>query len=544
MSASSLASTPAGGKSAGAGGSPPAPSAPPASVSTLNYLVRLLLLGVINAGVLVFGVTLINDGNAFLGGTIILTTLLLSVVLLRNALKPMRWMVPSLALVALLVVYPMFYTLYVSFTNYSDGHRHTKSEALALMAADKFLPEGAVSYEWNVYRREGAAEDDASAYALLLTDEAGGNFFAAQNTALETVPAGDPPEAFSGYLLLSGGDRFRALQVIQEMQFGPADAPIGIQSRSAAGEFQQRWVFDAARDVLMDRETGAEYPADNATGEFRAASGETAPLGFWVPTGFENYSRLFTSPVLRGPLVQVFGWTVMFAFFSVVTSFALGLGMALVMNKPFPGIRVVRSLLIIPYAIPGMISILIWRGMLNLNVGVINTTLENLFGWAPPWSVDPMWAKIAIIMVNLWLTYPYFMLICSGALQAIPTSIYEAAEVDGATAWEKFWKLTLPLLLVAVGPLLVASFTYNFNNYLLIEAMFQGGPPIPGTSAPPVGYTDNLISYTFRYAFAAGGTRDYGFASAIAVVIFLIVGALTLFQFRFTKRLEEIGENV
>ena len=147
-------------------------------------------------------------------------------------------------------------------------------------------------------------------------------------------------------------------------------------------------------------------------------------------------------------------------------------------------------------------------------------------------------------LVNLWLSYPYFMLICSGALQSIPSSIYEAAEVDGANAWNKFWSLTLPLLLVAVGPLLIASFTYNFNNYLLIEAMFQGGPTMIGTNAPPVGHTDNLISYTFRFAFGAGGTRDFGFASAIAIIIFIMVGLLTLLQFRFTKRWEEVGDNV
>ncbi|MBK8024447.1 MAG: ABC transporter permease subunit [Chloroflexi bacterium] len=544
MSASSLAGTPAGGKTVGAGGIPPASSSPPGSVSTLNYLVRLLLLGVINAGAIFLGINLIRDGNFFLGFTIIVTSLLLSLVLVRNALKPMRWMVPSLALVALLVIYPMFYTVYVSFTNFSDGHRHTKPEAVELMAQTKFLPEGATSYEWNVYRLPDAAEEDAGAYALLLTDDEGNNLFAAQNAPLEEMGAGDPPETINGYALLSGGDRFRALSVIQELQFGPEDSPLGIQSRSAAGAFEQRWVYDEARDTVVDRETGAEYVADNATGDFRAASGATAPLGFWVQTGVENYGRLFTSPVLRGPLVQVFGWTVAFAFFSVIISFSVGLLMALVLNKPFTGIRIVRSLLIVPYAIPGMISILIWRGMLNLNVGIINTTMEDIFGWAPPWSIDPVWAKIAILLVNLWLAYPYFMLICSGALQSIPASIYEAAEVDGATAWEKFWKLTLPLLLVSTGPLLVASFTYNFNNFLLIEALFQGGPPIPGTSAPTVGYTDNLISYTFRYAFGAGGTRDYGFASAIAVVIFLIVGALTLFQFRFTKRLEEVGENV
>jgi ABC-type sugar transport system permease subunit len=260
--------------------------------------------------------------------------------------------------------------------------------------------------------------------------------------------------------------------------------------------------------------------------------------------GFNNFTRIFNSPVIGGPLVRVFAWTFAFSFLSVLTSFALGLLVALILNKGFRGVRMVRSLLIIPYAIPGMISILIWRGMLNPNLGVVTTSIERLFGWAPPWFSDAGWAKIAILLVNLWLTYPYFMLVCSGALQSISESIYEAAEVDGASKWQQFWNLTLPLLLVAVGPLLIASFTYNFNNFLLIEALFKGGPPMTGTSAPPVGHTDNLISYTFRFAFGAGGTRDYGFASAIAIIIFLIVGALTLIQFRFTKQLEEISENV
>ncbi|MBK8024320.1 MAG: hypothetical protein IPK19_23535 [Chloroflexi bacterium] len=129
----------------------------------------------------------------FLGFTIIVTSLLLSLVLVRNALKPMRWMVPSLALVALLVIYPMFYTVYVSFTNFSDGHRHTKPEAVELMAQTKFLPEGATSYEWNVYRLPDAAEEDAGAYALLLTDDDGNNLFAAQNAPPGRDGAGDPP---------------------------------------------------------------------------------------------------------------------------------------------------------------------------------------------------------------------------------------------------------------------------------------------------------------------------------------------------------------
>src|SRR5690606_2431023 len=112
---------------------------------------------------------------------------------------------------------------------------------------------------------------------------------------------------------------------------------------------------------------------------------------------------------------RVFLWTFAFAFFSVTTSFAVGLGMALVLNANFRGVRAVRSLLIIPYAIPGMISILIWRGMLNPNVGIVTTTIQDVFGWAPPWFSDGGWAKVAVLLVNLWLSYPYFMLICSGS---------------------------------------------------------------------------------------------------------------------------------
>ncbi|MDX2161006.1 MAG: ABC transporter permease subunit [bacterium] len=493
-------------------------------------------------------VSVIGDGNTFLGVMILLTALMLTVVVLIPNLYPFRWMSPALALMILLVLYPFGYTVYIAFTNFSDGHRYTQQEALALLSREQYLPEGEASYAWEIFR------DADGAYALWLTGADGTAFFADRAGTFEAVTpneSGDAPfnndgtpASYNGYTLLTGGERFQALADVQGLQFGDPENPVGIASRNAAGTFRQRWVFDDERDILTDTQNNLPYRVDNQTGDFVAPNGQTAPLGFWVPVGLDNFGRIFSNALISGPLVRVFLWTIAFAFFSVVTSFAAGLAMALVLNKSFLGVRVVRSLLIIPYAIPGMISILIWRGMLNPNVGVIATNMDRLFGWAPPIFTDPGWAKFGVLLVNLWLTYPYFMLICSGALQSIPSSIYEAAEVDGATTRDKFWNLTLPLLLVSVGPLLIASFTYNFNNFLLIEALVGGGPPIVGTSSPPVGHTDNLISYTFRFAFGAGGTRDYGFASAIAIIIFFLVGALTLVQFRITRRLEEIGENV
>jgi len=524
------------------------PQEPRSFNSLFGIVVRLAVLGLVDVVAFWLGYNLWRDGNTALGIVIVVIALGVTVINLWPSLWPLRWMSPGLALMALLAIYPIFYTVYVAFTNFSDGHRYTKAEAVALMSRTKVLAEGGTSYQWQVYSNE------AGEYALWLTAEDGTTLFARPGQPVENVVANESgegpydesgaPATIEGYNLLTGGARFQALRDIQTIQFGTEEAPVGIKSRNEAGAFVSKWQFDADRNVLIDVENGTEYIPNEATGDFVAASGATAPLGYWVPIGFQNFTRIFTSIAVSGPLIRVFLWTIAFAFLSVITSFAVGLMMALLLNGSGIRYKIIKSLLIIPYAVPGMISILIWRGMLNPNGGVITSTIANLTGYTVPWQTDAGWAKAGILLVNLWLSYPYFMLICSGALQSIPSSIYEAAEVDGANAWNKFWSLTLPLLLVAVGPLLIASFTYNFNNYLLIEAMFQGGPTMIGTNAPPVGHTDNLISYTFRFAFGAGGTRDFGFASAIAIIIFIMVGLLTLLQFRFTKRWEEVGDNV
>jgi ABC-type sugar transport system permease subunit len=243
-------------------------------------------------------------------------------------------------------------------------------------------------------------------------------------------------------------------------------------------------------------------------------------------------------------MVRVVTWNFAFAFFSLVLNFSLGLAIAILFNDPaFPLKKLIRSLLIIPYTVPALITILIWRGMLNPELGVISRGLQNLIGWSPQWFTDQWWAKIAILLVNLWLSYPYFMLICSGALQSIPQDIYEAAIVDGANPWQNFRRITLPLLLVAVGPLLIASFTFNFNNFNLIYLFNAGGPPIAGTPTP-AGHTDILISYVYNLAFSGSRGVNYGFAAAITIIIFFIVGAITLFQFRYTRMWEEVSENV
>jgi ABC-type sugar transport system permease subunit len=205
--------------------------------------------------------------------------------------------------------------------------------------------------------------------------------------------------------------------------------------------------------------------------------------------------------------------------------------------------RTLRALLLIPYTIPVFVAVPVWVGLLNPQFGVVSQAIGAIFGWIPPWFSDPTWAKVGILMVQLWLGFPYMFVIVTGALQTLDRDVYEAADLDGAGPWSKFRAITLPLLLITVGPLLVASFAFNFNNFAVIDLYNRGGPPIPNVPTP-VGYTDILATYTYRIAFGATGTSDYGYASAITVMIFIILVIITMFQFRFTNMLEERGKNV
>jgi arabinogalactan oligomer/maltooligosaccharide transport system permease protein len=251
-----------------------------------------------------------------------------------------------------------------------------------------------------------------------------------------------------------------------------------------------------------------------------------------VNVGWDNYDRLFGS--LRGDLFRVFVWTFVFSLASVILSFSLGLLLALVFNNPrMRARRVYRSLIIIPYALPAFMSALVWRGMMNQSFGVLNRWL----GVEWPWLTGEWLPYVSILIVNTWLGYPYMFLVCTGALQSIPGDLQEAAAVDGASGPVRFRRITFPLLLISVAPLLIASFAFNFNNFNIIYLLTEGRPAVSGSTA---GRTDILITWTYSLAFESGGGADYGFAAAISVVIFLIVAAISAYSFRYTKVLEDL----
>jgi ABC-type sugar transport system permease subunit len=516
----------------------------PSPISLLPKIERLVLLLALDAAAGWLFYKLMALGYYPFGAAILIVAIAANLVLVLRHAYPLRWMIVGLVLMGLFTIYPILFTVWVSFTNYGEGHFVTKEQAITQILKMKYLPATGASYHWTAYK---SPQGD---YALWLQDSSGNGYLALPGEPLSQPKPGEDgvgpldnqgiPTSIEGYqrlnVLVAATDKN-----LTEILFGEAGKTIQIRSPSEAAELLPLYVYDPAKDAMINQETGVVYR--DLRGIFTSPNGSELQPGFIASIKLNNFRDFFTSPALRGPLISVTAWTFGFAFFSLLLNFALGLAIAVLFNeRNFPVKKLIRSLLIIPYTVPALITILIWRGMMNPDLGVINRTMNSLFGWSPPWFTDSWWAKIAILLVNLWLSYPYFMLICSGALQSIPEDYYDAAQVDGASRWQQFRSITLPLLLVAVGPLLVASFTFNFNNFNLIYLFNAGGPPMVGTPTP-AGHTDILISYVYNLAFSGSRGINYGFASAITIIIFIIVGAITLFQFRYMRMWEEVSEN-
>ncbi|MFZ6031148.1 MAG: ABC transporter permease subunit [Chloroflexota bacterium] len=505
----------------------------------------LMILAVFDALVVWFVDKLLPLGYYPLAAAVVGVALFVNLVMLRKEAYPLRWMVIGLVLLVMFTIYPIIFTVWVAFTNYGEGHLITRQQAVDQLLKATYLPETGKSYTWTAFL------SPAGEYALWLLDVDGTGYLAQPEKPLAQPQPGEAglgalddngiPETIEGYTRLNA---FQAAtnKDLTALQFGEPGKTIQIRSPQEAAELRPLYAFDAAQDAMIDQQTGTVYR--NLRGTFTSQDGKALRPGFIEMVRFANFKEFFTSPALRGPLVRIVTWNFSFAFFSLFLNFSLGLAIAVLFNdRRFPLKKLFRSLLILPYTVPALITILIWRGMLNPELGVIDRTLEGVLGWAPPWFTDPLWAKVAILLINLWLSYPYFMLICSGALQSIPEEIYAAAQVDGASPWQQFWNITLPLLLVAVGPLLLTSFTFNFNNFNLIYLFNAGGPPMAGTPTP-AGHTDILISYVYNLAFSGSRGVNYGFAAAITIIIFFVVGSITLFQFRYTRMWEEVSENV
>ncbi len=285
---------------------------------------------------------------------------------------------------------------------------------------------------------------------------------------------------------------------------------------------------------LTDQQTGAVYFPNRDTGFYQTATGEQVTPGFRVFVAGKNFARIFTQANFREPFFRIFLWTVSFAGLSVLLT--LGVGSLLAELFSWEGLRfrgLYRVLLFIPYAVPSFISIQVFKGLFNQNFGEINLILGMFFGVQPHWFSDVWLARIMILIVNTWLGYPYMMLLCMGLRQSIPKDLYEASALAGAGPFTNYFKITWPLIRRPLVPLLIASFAFNFNNFVLMSLLTGGRPDMIGATIP-AGTNDILVSYTYRLAFEDSG-KNYALAAAISTVIFFIVAALAYTNLRLTK---------
>jgi len=447
-----------------------------------------------------------------------------------------KYLFPGVAGMLLFVAFPLLYTVQIGFTNYSSSNLLEEARSRA------YLLDQAVSDE--AHARPFTLHAEGGAYRILLQPAEGGsellvspplNLVAAATATAPVAmqPLGDTKLGTA----LSLKDLVRLREGLLPLQLKlPDGALIRYAGLREFGPIEPLWTAEP-EGAIKQVSTGAVFKPNREAGFFENAQGERVQPGFKVGIGFANYSRMLLDADFRGPFASIFIWTVVFAGLTVVFSTALGMTLAVVLEWPALKYRALyRTLLFLPYAVPGFISILVFKGLFNQNFGEINGILHSLLGIRPAWFADPLLAKAMILIVNTWLGYPYIMILCSGLIKAIPSDLYEASAIAGAKPLTNFFKITAPLIAKPLTPLLISAFAFNFNNFVLISLLTDGRPDFLNTKLP-AGTTDILVSYTYRIAFTDSG-QNFGLAAAISTLIFVMVALMAMVQLKITQRAE------
>ncbi|WP_275892616.1 carbohydrate ABC transporter permease [Vibrio campbellii] len=258
-----------------------------------------------------------------------------------------------------------------------------------------------------------------------------------------------------------------------------------------------------------------------------------AKLVDWV--GLKNFFNIFQINLWRNTFIDVLQWTVVWTLVASTLQCTVGVLLAILVNqKDLKFKPLIRTIFILPWAVPGFVTILIFTGMFNDSFGVINNVILDFFGIEPKaWLTDPFWTKVALIMIQTWLGFPFVFAMTTGVLQAIPNDLYEAATMDGASKLQQLRTITLPLVLYSIAPILITQYTFNFNNFNIIYLFNNGGPAVIGSNA---GGTDILVSWIYKLTMSSS---QYGIASAITLLLSIFVVGIALWQFRMTKSFKE-----
>jgi maltose/maltodextrin transport system permease protein len=439
-----------------------------------------------------------------------------------------RYLFPGVAGMLLFVAFPLLYTVQIGFTNYSSSNLLEFERARDYLLAQTTVDE-AQAHDTTVHR-------DGNSLRLQLTSRETGATFVTEAISGKTELALQPPstplgEALSLREVIAVREQLKALTL--KTPSGPTLSYAGLREFAPVAP-----LWKANPDgSLTQTATGTVFKPNTATGYFETTDGQRISPGFRVGIGFANYSRMLFDADFRGPFVSIFIWTIVFAGLTVVFAGGLGMALAVLLNwDALPNKTLYRTLLFLPYAVPGFISILVFKGLFNQNFGEINAILNALFGIRPAWFADPLLAKAMLLIVNTWLGFPYFMILCTGLIKAIPSDLYEASALAGAKPLDNFFKITAPLIIKPLTPLLISAFAFNFNNFVLIALLTDGRPDFLNTKLP-AGTTDILVSYTYRIAFTDAG-QNFGLAAAISTLIFIMVALMALLQLKATQKTE------
>ena len=506
-----------------------------------GFLAKLGLMMVVNA----FGLAAIMSAvNAQAWGILSALVVLLVAadwVYFSKRAVPLKYIFPGLMFLLVFQLFTMAYTGYVAFTNYGTGHNLSQEQAVdAILIQNERKVAGSPSYPLTVVQ-------SGTELGFAIVDDGVVKVGTTEQPLVESPDAtveGGRATAIPGYEVIPTSTIYTDQDLQQQVVVlrvpvsdQADDGSIRTQDGTSGAVYRSMMVWDEDAQTMTNVDTGVVYTADPSTGSFVAPDGTTLNVGWHVVIGFDNFAKAFTDKNYSEALLKVTAWTFAFAILTVLSSFFVGLVLAIIFNDDrIRGRKVWRTLFILPYAFPAFMSALLWRGMLNRTYGVVNDWF--FFGAQIPWLSDPWMARLSVLMVNLWLSYPYWFLVCTGALQSLSTETIEASRIDGAGPTRQFRSITMPLLLISTAPLAIASFAFNFNNFTIIWMLTNGGPPMPDSNTG-LGYTDLLISAIYRISGVQGGTADYGLASALSILVFIIVGIISAIAFRQTKKLEE-----
>lgn len=246
----------------------------------------------------------------------------------------------------------------------------------------------------------------------------------------------------------------------------------------------------------------------------------------WEVTGFQNYRQVLSDMSFLVVFLKTLIWTAVCVFFHV----ALGVMLAIVINGPVRGKSIYRLLLILPWAIPAYITALTWRGMFDFEYGAINLLGNQLLSLpAINWLGDEVWAFVACIVTNIWLGFPFMMVITLGGLQGIPSELYEAARMDRVSRWNQFRHITLPMLKPVLLPAVTLGTIWTFNNLNVIWLVSNGGEPSDKTHI--------LVSYVYKAVF---NLYQFGYGAALSMLIFFLLLIFSLLFLNKTRATEGV----